>query len=415
VLQRAQAALGRNDELEVELAQLRAAMGLWVLAAQSWRRAVVAVPHFEQAAVFSLASTAPEQRDTVLNALAGGPLLVPAVRVAAALDVMWGFPERGWQRLAGLRADSAAIAAWLAFADRAEEARAWLPARDALTAVANAQPSDEVLLRGMRAALAGGDAASAAQLGRRVISGGSAGAISEALPSMMRALGAQGRTAEAERLFSAHEQRLFPEHRDDARRQLAWAWVRAGDTNRARELLGAGESAGEVEGWLALYDGALADARAGLTRAGVESSPQHLAAVAVLTRTQAERSPAVGKAFLAVARGDTNAAAAAFEEAARELPDAGSLLLLQAARLHSARGSARAVVLWHRIADVHAASPEAPEALLEWGRALHRSGDAAGAIERLEQLILSYPRSALLPQARRELEQARMALRRSTN
>jgi hypothetical protein len=34
-------------------------------------------------------------------------------------------------------------------------------------------------------------------------------------------------------------------------------------------------------------------------------------------------------------------------------------------------------------------------------------GEAAGAIARLEHLILSAPQSALLPQARRELELAR--------
>jgi hypothetical protein len=41
---------------------------------------------------------------------------------------------------------------------------------------------------------------------------------------------------------------------------------------------------------------------------------------------------------------------------------------------------------------------------LEWGRALRRSADTAGAVARWEHLILTYPESALVPLARRELE-----------
>jgi hypothetical protein len=38
---------------------------------------------------------------------------------------------------------------------------------------------------------------------------------------------------------------------------------------------------------------------------------------------------------------------------------------------------------------------------------LGRAGDTAGAVDRLEHLILTYPQSALVPQARRELDLAR--------
>jgi TolA-binding protein len=55
----------------------------------------------------------------------------------------------------------------------------------------------------------------------------------------------------------------------------------------------------------------------------------------------------------------------------------------------------------------HPKSPEAPEALLAWGRALRDAGDSAGAIARLETLLVDYPDSALLPQARRDLERLR--------
>jgi outer membrane protein assembly factor BamD (BamD/ComL family) len=57
--------------------------------------------------------------------------------------------------------------------------------------------------------------------------------------------------------------------------------------------------------------------------------------------------------------------------------------------------------------EQYASSAEAPAAELEWSRALRRRGDMSGAANRLEHLILSYPQSALVPQARRELELVR--------
>jgi TolA-binding protein len=60
--------------------------------------------------------------------------------------------------------------------------------------------------------------------------------------------------------------------------------------------------------------------------------------------------------------------------------------------------------------DVESSTPEAPQAELEWARALRRRGDHAGALAHLEHLILTYPQSALVPQARRELDLARAAV-----
>ena len=63
--------------------------------------------------------------------------------------------------------------------------------------------------------------------------------------------------------------------------------------------------------------------------------------------------------------------------------------------------------LWSAIVGQYAAAPEAPEADLEWGRALRRQGDTSGAVARFEHLILTYPQSALVPQARREMDRAK--------
>jgi len=105
---------------------------------------------------------------------------------------------------------------------------------------------------------------------------------------------------------------------------------------------------------------------------------------------------------------DSAQAAARFERAAGELSDAAPLLLALAARVETARRQERpAIALWQRIVQRFAAAPEAAEADLEWGRLLRRRGDTGGAVERFEHLILTYPQSALVPQARRELEAVR--------
>ena len=86
-------------------------------------------------------------------------------------------------------------------------------------------------------------------------------------------------------------------------------------------------------------------------------------------------------------------------------------MLNAAARIYSARhDDSSAIALWQRIVNDYASAPEAAEADLEWARTLRRTGDRTGAVQRLEHMILTYPRSALVPQARRELDLARQSV-----
>jgi len=141
-------------------------------------------------------------------------------------------------------------------------------------------------------------------------------------------------------------------------------------------------------------------------RASGAPSRDAVAALALLSRTRADRAPGVGTSFLLLARGDSAGAAAAMERSSSELPDATPVLLMLAARIHIARGDvARAEPLWRRIVESYEQSPEAAEADLSWAKSLASRGDAAGARTRLEHLILTYPASALVPQARRALDQ----------
>jgi tetratricopeptide (TPR) repeat protein len=153
-----------------------------------------------------------------------------------------------------------------------------------------------------------------------------------------------------------------------------------------------------------LYDGDLVTARRAL-RFGDVAAPEAVQALALLTRTRAEKSTAVGAAFLALARADSAAAVRELLAATEQLSDAAPLLVAMAARIETTRGAdARALPLWTRVAESYEAAPEAAEARLEWGRLLKRRGDARAARTQFETLIINYPTSALVPQARRELD-----------
>jgi tetratricopeptide (TPR) repeat protein len=386
-------------------------MGLWEPSAESWRRAVNAAPYLEQAAVFALMPAPAEARNRIRAVLTAPPIETGARRIIGSLELEWGSPRSGWTALRALPNDTASLQAWLDFARRAEAAQAWLVARDAFAAVHARTRSPEHAVRAATAALNGGDSRSALAL---------AGAVENPqrstralLPVRLRALASLGRAADAERMLDDARGTLAPEQIPPLARIVAMGWIRAGDVARARALLGEdGEWQEEpIAGWLALYEGDLRTARRRLRPRSGDVEAELVSAIAVLSRTTADSAPAIGAAFLALARGDTSAAAAAFEAASRSTPDAASVLIASAARLHRARGDVvSALPLWRGLLDRYPGSAEAPEAELEWARALRRGGDAAAAIARLEHLILTYPASALVPQARFELDLARAAI-----
>ena len=131
----------------------------------------------------------------------------------------------------------------------------------------------------------------------------------------------------------------------------------------------------------------------------------------MIARLKADSAPAIGHAFLALARGDSVGAIAQFLQAADQTPPVRSLLLATAAQVEASRkNDVAAISLWKRIVESEGTTPEAPQSELEWARLLRRKGDNPGAAEHLEHMILSYPHSALVPQARCELELAKGAI-----
>ncbi len=410
VIAQGQAALGSIRGLEMEVAQVRASTGAWVESARAWRAALVFSPDLDQGVGYSLAPAPPSVRDSVREIFMAPPVSVPPRLSLARLEMNWGSAMNGWRSLRDLPPDSASVDAWIDFAERAEAEGEWPLAREALLVSLRARPSQALAIRAATAALNAGDAMQVLTLIPLSQAGtDSAKIAANYVPLHARALAMMGKAESAQRLAATFDKWFAPHTRNAVTRTVAWGWVRQGETERARLALaavGPEADSSDTAGWLALYNGDLKTARQ-LLRAGTEQTPELALALGTVARIKTERAPLVGAAFLALARGDTVNAAKGFVTAADSTPDAASTLLAIAAQLYAGRDDAAAIALWSRVLEAYKESAEAPEADLAWARALLRKKDVKGAIEKLEHLILTYPTSALVPQARRELDVAR--------
>jgi tetratricopeptide (TPR) repeat protein len=404
-------ALGSIRGLETEVAQVRASAGQWVAAANAWRAALEFSPELEQGAAYSLSPVPSSTRDSVRAVFLAPPVAVPPRLALARIEMNWGSAANGWRALRDLPPSTATVDAWMDFVERAEAEGEWNLAREALVMSMHARPSAVLSLRAARAAMNAGDAMEVLVLIPLSSAGtDSAKIAANYVPLHVRALATIGRAEAAQRLATAFDKWFAPATRDNVTRTVAWGWVRQGQTERARQSLaaiGPEADSSDTAGWLALYSGDLKTARR-LLRAGSEQTPELALALGTVARIKTEQAPLVGVAFLALARGDTVGAARGFVAAADATPDAASTLFSIAAQLHEAKGDQpAAIALWSKILAQFPESAEAPEADLAWARALIKAKEIKPGIERLEHLILTYSTSALVPQARRELDLAK--------
>lgn len=401
--------IGRaQQDVLLDSAYSEAEHGAWESSARVWRRVLDVLPTLPAAASNTLRATPPETQPAVRRVFLGPPASVAARVAEAQLEIEWGSPRDGWMALEGLPPTLAVVDAWVDFGADAEEADAPLVARDAFAAALRARPSAELAARVASAALEGDDPTMALAVVDRTSSWSASPLL---VPLRVRALARLGRPADAEQLVQGAS--LDSSARADLGREIAWGFVRLGDVARASAAIQRFGLAGDrvIAGYLALYAGDLATARRALD-AAAGNTPDVVMAVALLARTRADSAPVVGHAFVALASGDSARAAEAFVAAASSaaLADAAPLLLATAARLDAARrADPLAIPLWRRVVEEYASAPEAPEADLEWGRALKRQADVTGAVARWQHLILTYPESALVPQARRELDLVKAA------
>jgi hypothetical protein len=236
---------------------------------------------------------------------------------------------------------------------------------------------------------------------------------------MIEVLVAAGRMKEAEDRFQVTSGRMSTEDRDVLRRRLAWGWARTGDFNRAAARL-AGDSTVEglaLRGRIAIFQGDLKDGAEMLRKAGPFAGSRQAATdrttlLALLQPIQAESLPALGAALLTLEQGDTTAAAASLETVARSLPpDAGGAdLHLLAGQLVHASGDRVGAERLLRAADSPSAPAVAPVAELELARLMLAGERRSEAQSMLEHLILAYPSSAVVPEARRALDELKGAV-----
>jgi hypothetical protein len=405
--------LGSSRDLSGEIAQLNVALERWVPAASAYRAAVVQQPWLETAALFALQRVPVSARDSVRTILASPPVVLGPRRLLSELESAWGEPRKSWEAIAPLAVDDSTIAEWKDFGERAEGAESWAVARDAWTAVLASRGDIESARHAAFSALHAGDAKGALAIIATASKGKPGVAVAKTLlPVEIAALGELGRAEDAQKRIQDNAQYIDDNTRTLLMKPLVDAYLRNGELDQARAAAKAGDllDDDETAGWLSLYGGDLAAARKRLVRLDAKQGAQ-IEALALLARIRTVSSPALGAAFLAIAKRDTTAAVTRFVALADSMPEAAPALLATAARLEDARtgngSNTHALLLWKRIRNDYPKSAEAPEASLAWAQSLARAGDNKGAIAQLEAMLLDYSDSAMAPQARRELERLR--------
>jgi hypothetical protein len=438
VLLEGRRALRRETALAFELADLAQRRGDWGEAAAEWGRAVTGTPAQLANAAAQLEGATGDDRDKVLRALTAPDGAVPARRLAATLLLGWGQAARAWDVFsATLAAPSPEAAMALRqFADRA----AAVPGGDpeakrvrglALTRYADLVPpalAGRARADAARAFLDAGDHADARAVLERLAGDPAAPADAQVLAraALLEVLIESGQLdAATARLADLHN-RIGGDAEEGLRLALARARITRGDLDQADAVL-TGDSSVEalaLQGWAALYRGDLKGATQRFRDAGPYAgdraqATERTAMLALLQQIDVDRSPELGAALQQLGRGDSAGAVAALARAADRLQGRGPadvrvLAGRVAARIGGPQDSV-AARLFERVVRDAKPGAAAPAAELAWAQLLVRMGGGRSqeAIAHLEHLILTWPTSAVVPEARRELERAKGAIPRS--
>jgi tetratricopeptide (TPR) repeat protein len=419
--------LGGDGTLALELAELEQRTGNWEASATEWGRAVTRSPDVEPNAASQLADAPPLVRDRVARALTAPGASARARRLGAEVLLTWGQPNEAWAAMEPtlVPPDSEAPAALRRFADLAGALTTPEGHRVrglALARWADMMPgsSGHARAEAVRELLDGGDKAAA----RRVLEAHS-DSNGAAQAALIQLLIADNQMDLAEERLTATATAITADDRAALRLDLARARIARGELDRATAALGDDSSVAAIaqRGWIALYRGNLKSAMDAFRAAGPYATDRaaatdRTAMMAMLQRIQQESSPELGAALLTLARGDSVAAIVALRRAAARLPEQGGRLeiLLVAGQVAAQKGADQeptAIALFDEIVRVGGEGAAPPAAELEWGRLLVRNGRSADAIPHLEHVILTYPNSAFVPEARRVLERAKGAIPKS--
>jgi tetratricopeptide (TPR) repeat protein len=202
-----------------------------------------------------------------------------------------------------------------------------------------------------------------------------------------------------------------PPELDRVAEAVVEALLASGDAAGAEQaLVGVrGHRTALLRGRLALARGDLEPARTAFLAAapglGATDATRVLSLVALLGRIAPERGVLLAEAMGVAAAGEPGEGIDRVVEATRGIePRERAALLEFAAGMADAHGlESDARALRRTVVAEHPHSDEAPAALLALARVLG-DDERDEALELLERLIVEYPRSALVPQARRELD-----------
>lgn len=412
--------------LAAELAQLRQQEGDLAGATSEWLRATAHIPGFRASAVLLLGDVAPEARGEVRKALAADGS-AEAQRLEGLLLARWGEPEAGARRLLGAlpTTQGAATPVLRAFLEelRGRTDRDAMRARGlVLEALADREVPELAIRTRMEAARAhadGGDEATARRvLGQVAADPLAAGDIAtSASTTLLGVLIAEGRAAEAESLYVQLRGALSLDDQEREQRRIALAWARSGNVARGEALLEADSTVTgfDTRGRLRAFAGDLATATAFLRIAGPWDESRDVAAsrvrlLALLQAVMVDSLPPLGAALLAIERGDSARAVRELDALAPSLePPGAAAVRLLAGELAVALGDRRTAERLLGAADVPEAPAVAPAARLALATLYLAAGRRQEADALLERLILDFPDSAAVPDARR----ARDLLRRT--
>ncbi len=423
--------LGRErlggDALAGELAQLATIESDYSTAVREWLVAVEKTPSYRSAAVSLLGQVSVAGRATVLGHLDQAKSR-PALRMAAGLTIRWGDPvggirrierampllgeqtvealQEGLDEIRGQTGREVGMAKGIALEFLgtkvpAQATRYWLE-----SAQAYADAGDQGSARRMLSRLAADPSASPTM-------------AASATSTLVTVLVAEGKMEEATKQFGQLKAVLAEEERAGLQIRLAEGWIRAGKLDRAGQLV-AQDSTVEglaVRGRIRLFLGDLGEASSLMRFAGPyagarDASVFRTTALSLIQVIDEDSLPALGGALLKLERRDSLGAAADLETVAAVLPPdrGGAEVLLLAGRVHGGLGSrAEAERIFQRVFGLKIPA-SAAAAGYELARMLVATDRTAQAIERLEDLLMAYPTSAVAPQARRLLDVAKGAI-----
>ncbi|MBA2293003.1 MAG: hypothetical protein H0W15_11175 [Gemmatimonadales bacterium] len=418
--------LGRPGALAPELAQVLQLDGNWAGATQEWLRAAEAQPAYRMSAVAALARAPVTQRPAIRTAL-GGARSVEAPPVRALLEARWGDIAEG-TRIALAALPAGADQAVILLRAMVEETKGHeqppaLRARGALLEALAAHETPAAGLRtrmdAARAYADAGDEANARRLLAVVAADPAApdGIATSASATLLGVLLAEGRADEADRVLTQILPSLDADERERQSRRVALAHARRGNFGRADALVAADSSVAgfDLRGRIRLLQGDLAGATEFLRLAGPydtqrEHAVERVTLLVLLQAVGRDTMQALGAAITAIEVGDTADAIARLGAIAEGLePQGAAACRLLAGHLAVAVGDTAAATRLWRSANVAEAPASAAEARYSLARVERLGGRADAARELLESLLLEFPDSAIVPEARRLYDQVRGA------